>query len=400
MTDLSKRPEETELEHHKRLIYGKLLDGTLADADYTELAPYVYGREYSTDAARKMMYGSVRTLRLMDVVGDQSVSSDGRMEELAIQKLELEKERQKLSDERVAYNALVRARSRQEELNEIIREVVSSGWLPRLEYVQQDSYSGSNDLLVSLNDIHYGADIDNYWNRYDSDIFRDMLARYLDRVICIGREHGSERCVVWNNGDSISGSIHKSVAITNKENVVEQIMGVSELIAGFLAELSNYFGQVQYVSVSGNHSRIDRKKDALKDERLDDLVEWYLAARLQDFENVVIGGCDKVDSTMYLLDIRGKTYLGVHGDYDATPSNVQSLVTLAQKPVYAILSGHKHHNKVDNVQGVKTVMAGSFLGMDDLCVTSRIFGKPEQLICVCDDTGIRCFYDVDLKEEQ
>ena len=111
------------------------------------------------------MYGSVRTLRLMDVAGDQSVSSDGRMEELAIQKLELEKERQKLSDERVAYNALVRARSRQEELNEIIREVVSSGWLPRLEYVQQDSYSGSNDLLVSLNDIHYGADIDNYWNR-------------------------------------------------------------------------------------------------------------------------------------------------------------------------------------------------------------------------------------------
>ena len=387
MTDLSKRPEETELEHHKRLIYGKLLDGTLADADYTELAPYVYGREYSTDAARKMMYGSVRTLRLMDVAGDQSVSSDGRMEELAIQKLELEKERQKLSDERVAYNALVRARSRQEELNEIIREVVSSGWLPRLEYVQQDSYSGSNDLLVSLNDIHYGADIDNYWNRYDSDIFRDMLARYLDRVICIGREHGSERYLVWNNGDSISGSIHKSVAITNKENVVEQIMGVSELIAGFLAELSKHFSLVQYVSVAGNHSRLDRKMDALKDERL-----------LQDFENVIIGGCDKVDSTMYLLDIRGKTYLGVHGDYEPTPAKVQSLVTLAQQPVYAILSGHKHHNKVDNVQGVKTVMAGSFLGMDDLCAKSRIFGQPEQLVCVCDDTGIQCYYDVDLRQ--
>ena len=99
-----------------------------------------------------------------------------------------------------------------------------------------------------------------------------MLARYLDRVICIGREHGSERCVVWNNGDSISGSIHKSVAITNKENVVEQIMGVSELIAGFLAELSKHFSLVQYVSVAGNHSRLDRKMDALKDERLDDLV--------------------------------------------------------------------------------------------------------------------------------
>ena len=175
-------------------------------------------------------------------------------------------------------------------------------------------------------------------------------------------------------------------------------MGVSELIAGFLAELSKHFSLVQYVSVAGNHSRLDRKMDALKDERLDDLVGWYLEARLQDFENIIIGGCDKVDTTMYLLDVRGKTYLGVHGDYEPTPAKVQSLVTPAQQPVYAILSGHKHHNKVDNVQGVKTVMAGSFLGMDDLCVKSRIFGQPEQLVCVCDDTGIQCYYDVDLRQ--
>lgn len=400
MTDLSKRPGETDLEHHKRLIYGKLLDGTLADADYTELAPYVYGREYSTDAARKMMYGSVRTLRLMDEAEECSVPKGGQFEQLVAQKAELQKERYKLNDERNAYKEMVRARARQEELNELIRDAARSGRLPRLEYVPAEHPPGDNDLLVSLNDIHYGADIDNYWNRYDSDIFRGMLVRYLDRVISIGQEHGSERCVVWNNGDSISGSIHKSMAITNKENVVEQIMGVSELIAEFLAELSKHFTMVQYVSVAGNHSRMDRKEDALKEERLDDLVEWYLKARLQGFENVVVGWCNKVDSTMYLLDVRGKTYLGVHGDYDPTPAKVQSLVSLAQEPVYAILSGHKHHNKVDNVQGVKTVMAGSFLGMDDVCVTRRILGKPEQLICVCDDGGIRCFYDVDLRQQK
>ena len=130
-------------------------------------------------------------------------------------------------------------------------------------------------------------------------------------------------------------------------------------------------------------------------ERLDDLVEWYLKARLQNFKNIVFDNYEKIDDTMYLVNIRGKDYLGVHGDYDGSASKVQSLQTMAQRPVYAILSGHLHHNKIDNVQGVKTVMAGSFLGMDDYCVGKRIYGSQQQLVCVCTYTGIKAYYDID-----
>ena len=249
---------------------------------------------------------------------------------------------------------------------------------------------------MSLNDIHYGANVDNYWNKYNSDICRDMMRRYLDRIIEIGELHNSENCIVWENGDAISGNIHHSIAVTNKENVIEQVVGVSELIAEFLAELSKHFTTVQFVSVSGNHSRIDIKDRALKDERLDDLVEWYLSARLQNFENVIIGAGDKVDSTMYLIDVRGKTYCGIHGDYDGSAAKVQALQTMARRPLYAVLSGHLHHCRMDEVQGIKTVMAGSFLGMDDFCVSKRIYGRPEQMICICDGSGIRCSYNIDL----
>ena len=154
-----------------------------------------------------------------------------------------------------------------------------------------------------------------------------------------------------------------------------------------------------FVSVAGNHSRIDPNKDrALVSERLDDLVEWYLGARLQNFENVQIGiGSEKVDDTMYLIDIRGKTYCGVHGDFDGSASKVQSLQTMARKPLYAVLSGHLHHNKMDEVQGVKTIMAGSFLGMDDYCVQKRIVGRAEQMVCVCDADGVRCSYGIPLQ---
>lgn len=398
MDELDRRSQETELDHHKRLIYGKLVDGTLSDYDYSELAPYVYGKEYSADVARRMMYGSAKTLQLMDEAGERTVSGSDILGGIEAQKLELQKERQKLYDQRTALNKLIRERSRQEELNEIIRDVVTSCELPELEYIPSPVYESDNDLLVSLNDIHYGALVENYWNRYDSTICKEMFRSYLDQIITIGQRHNSERCIVWANGDLISGNIHYSIAVTNKENVIEQIVGVSELIAGFLAELSRHFAQVQYVSVAGNHSRLNTKDNSLKDERLDDLVEWYLAARLGYIPNIIIGGCEKVDTTMYLLDIRGKTYCGVHGDYDGSDTKVQALQTMARRRVYAILSGHLHHNKVDNVQGIKTIMAGSFLGMDDFCVSRRIYGDPQQLVCVCDDGGVSCYYDIDLKQ--
>ena len=75
----------------------------------------------------------------------------------------------------------------------------------------------------------------------------------------------------------------------------------------------------------------------------------------------------------------------------------QALQTMARTPLYAVLSGHLHHNKIDEVQGVKTIMAGSFLGMDDYCVQKRIYGKAEQMVCICDAEGVRCSYGVPLQ---
>lgn len=395
--DIAKKPNESNLDYHKRIIYGKLVDKTLGDIDYTELAELAYGQSYSSDVARRMFYGSRRTLELIAADKTSRIDDVNILSELDEKMIEIRKERQKFYDQRNAFNKVVRDRSRQEELNEIIIDAIHSGELPQLNYEKNIIESGSNDLLVSLNDLHYGAMHTNYWNEYNSDIARDMMVNYLDRIIGIADAHNSENCIVWENGDAVSGAIHRSIQITNKENVIEQVMGVSELIAEFIAELSKHFRTVKFVSVSGNHSRIEsNKENSLVDERLDDLIEWYVTARLQNFENVEIGAGEKIDSTMYLIDIRGKNYCGVHGDFDGSASKVQSLQTMVERPLYAVLSGHLHHNKVDTVQGVKTIMAGSFLGMDDYCIQKRIYGKPEQMVCVCDESGVVCHYDIPL----
>lgn len=395
--DIERRSDESQLQYHKRIVYGKLVDKTLADIDYTELSELAYGQSYSSDVARRMFYGSRRTLQMMEEESSPRATNDALLFELDERIILLKKEQQKFYDQRAALNKIIRERSRQEELNDIIRDAVQNGDLPQLDYRPVEVAPSSNDILVSLNDIHYGMNVQNAWNTYNSDVCRDMMAHYLERVLAIAKTHGSENCIVYNCGDSLSGSIHLTVQIANKENVIEQVKGVSELIAEFLAALSLHFKTVRYISVAGNHSRLGSKDDSLYDERADDLVEWYVEARLQNFENIIIDTSSRIDETIFITDIRGKTYAGVHGDMDGSAQKIAALQAMAGRPLYAVLSGHMHHNMCDEVQGVKTIMAGSFLGMDDYCIQRRIYGKPEQMVCICDDTGIMCHYDVDLK---
>lgn len=140
--DLEKRIDETPLQYHKRLVYGKLVDKTLADVDYSELSEFVYGQSYSSDVARRMLYGSRRTLDLIEEEGIDNIEDEDKLSEIENQKIELQKERQKFYDQRTAFNKVVRERSRQEELNEILVNAVKEGNLPALDYEYRETSLG------------------------------------------------------------------------------------------------------------------------------------------------------------------------------------------------------------------------------------------------------------------
>ena len=50
--ELDRREGESYSSYHKRIIYGKLVDKTLSDYDYSELAQRIYGKEYASDVDR------------------------------------------------------------------------------------------------------------------------------------------------------------------------------------------------------------------------------------------------------------------------------------------------------------------------------------------------------------
>ena len=98
------------------------------------------------------------------------------------------------------------------------------------------------------------------------------------------------------------------------------------------------------------------------------------------------------------MNIRGKTYIGCHGDYDAFSKNgVANLILMLGFVPYAVTFGHMHTCAVDEANGIKMIRGGSLAGSgDSYTIEKRLSGKPSQMVCVCSEKGVDAYYTVEL----
>lgn len=391
---IERLPDENELDFHKRIVLGKLVDKTVDD-DYSELAEKAYGEKSSSDHCRKMMYGSRYTIDLYERFFESLLEDnceDEILDKIEMANIELKKERIKLNHQRTALNKLINKKAQSEELLELFEDAIKKIDAPILKPEIRDS-NGEEEIVILLSDLHVGANISNNWCVYNTDVLKLMLEEYISKIIDIQKTHRVKNCVVACNGDLINGSIHKTLQIQNKETITQQIVIASELISQFLIELDQIFEKTRVCFVPGNHSRVDKKNEALKDERLDTLIEDFIKIKLSNFDTIVFDDYIKPDITFYAISILGKTYLGCHGDYDNS-DKIAELEKFYGEPVYGIISAHRHHNSIKNVRGKKLIQGGSFVSTDDYTIQKRIFGQSETLVLVCDKDGLKCSYDV------
>ena len=325
------------------------------------------------------------------------VESDTYANEVAEMKRQLERAKIQFRDERNAWQKQNYIDARVESKLDLLEEKLSE--IGKVEFNNCDNIQikGDTDLLVILSDLHIGQCFSSTWGEYNSSIARNRLEQLLLEVVKIGRRHNSEKVYISIQGDLISGSIHKALAITNRENVIEQIKLAAELITSFSYELSKYFNHVFISNVSGNHSRLDKKEDALHDERLDDLISWIVESSLKHIDNVTTLHRN-LDTGIVDLNIRSKSYIAVHGDYDSfTRNGVANLVLMLGFVPYAVTFGHLHTCAIDECNGIKMIRGGSLAGSgDSYTVEKRLSGKPSQMVCVCSEKGVDAYYTVEL----
>lgn len=374
----------------------------ITDLDWSEIGEK-YGIDWNGDSLRKaqqppLLGGAfIREYYLWKNENEKHKDDETYSSELMAMKRELERAKIQFRDERNAWQKQNYIDARVESKLDFLEEKLLE--MGRINFtVDESNYiSGDTDLLVILSDLHIGQCFSSTWGEYNSDIAKERLNKLLNEVVKIGRRHNSEKVYVSIQGDLISGSIHKALAITNRENVIEQIKLAATLISSFCRELSKHFNHVLVSNVSGNHSRIDKKEDALHDERLDDLISWIV-------ENI-LGANKKVtmlhrnlDNGISDMNIRGKTYIACHGDYDSfSKSGVANLVLMLGFVPYAVTFGHMHTCAVDECNGVKMIRGGSLAGSgDSYTVEKRLNGKASQMVCVCSNKGVDAYYTVEL----
>ena len=286
--------------------------------------------EYRTSSAYRKPYEQAKKFYESGVFN--KFNEDEYVRRLNDSKREVEREKVKLRDERRAWNKQNYADARVEDVLDKLADSLVDIGKERFPIHDVPTFTSDNDMVVLLSDLHIGATFDNAFGKFDTEVARQRMSELLSNVIELQKLHGSENCYILSLGDQISGIIHKTVQVTNRENVVEQIKIATELITTFCYVLTKHFNAVKLISVSGNHSRLTtNKENAMHDDRLDDLVSWAVDLTLFNVPNFDVVE-NNIDTSIALFDIRGKSYVATHGDYDGfNKSDAHKLVSMIRE---------------------------------------------------------------------
>lgn len=385
--ELERRSGETDFEYHKRLVYGKLVDKTLADVDYSELAEVVYGKPYSSDVARRMMYGSKYTVDLIERF-DRSQLSSETLSDIDEKIIELQKERRRISDQRREFSKVISSDARWDHLKDVIRSSVET-LQPLGCMIDQNKklnpYMSDGEAVLVFSDWHYGMITNNVFNTYDTDICKERVSHIV---------HEASNRIVLNSckklhiivlGDMIHGNCHVSARVASEEVAVEQLMHASELLAQAICDLSRYVDETFVYVTYGNHARaIPNKQDSIHRDNMERFIPWWLEQRLMTYQDIhVVRG----DTNEFLfVNACGHDICAAHGDLDAVRTSARILTTLFNKKygknVEYILLGDKHHRESFEELGVTSMVCGSLCGADDYASDKRLYSEPSQLLLI------------------
>ena len=392
MTEYRRFENETPDELIYRICSDKEKIGSWNDVAkiINELLDYDYGE--STYRKKFQSFQKMFSANQSKFANDKAILDD-----ISEQRRELERAKIQFRDERNAWQKQNYTTARVDQKLDYLEDVLKEQGKVNFSINSPVHINSDSDMLVMLSDLHIGQCFDSMFGKYNSDIAKERLEKYLNEIIKIQKRHGCENCFVSIQGDLLSGNIHKTIAVTNRENVIDQVKLASELISSFCYELTKVFKTVYMQDCSGNHSRLDRKDDALHSERLDDLIAWNVGMFLSHIPNFKVLK-DKLDIGIAKFNIRNKVYLATHGDFDNfSKQGVADLSFMIGYIPYAILCGHRHFPAMSDFNGVKMIQCGSLVGSgDDYTIEKRLTGKASQTVCICTDNGIECYYPIEL----
>lgn len=386
--DIYKLDTENELEYIVRLYEG-MISGDY-DIDYIELFELGFHKTLSITEARKRSYTigmllpilkqaliveSSNNLKMIDfgVVADNNTTLNETITDDSDELYIKAKSRIQQRDERNLMNEYVRKASRLDRYKDLIEDAADkmAKEKPCLFSNEETVFTSYDKVgILQLSDHHYGLQIDNAWNKYDVDIYRTRLEKVINETISRLYSNGINKLYVLIQGDLISSSIRSVIRLKNQEDIIEQIMNVSEYLFDAIDKLS-YYADVKVVVVSGNHDRVTPKKDdSLPQENYVRIIRWYLESRFK-LNNKVEFLNNEYGYQIGTFSEFGMNIGVVHGHNDPFEAIVNRISTFTRRPYDLIFTAHRHTANFKDIQKCRVIGNAALVGTDDYCEDLR-----------------------------
>ena len=384
MNEYIKRDEESITSYWIRLYKNRQSYG-LTFKECGDLMNEVTGSSWNEAKWRREMEGFLKVSEYLQQENPTGITSS-ELQEIQEEKLELEKEKVKMRDQRRIMNTRIREMARLEHLEDYLKENVESIEPINIPVIKKDD---DNDkvMLVCASDWHIGANIDNSFNKFNSEIAMKRIQKFKSEIMKKLKKENIHKLNIANLGDSIMGHIHVTARIENEENSIEQIVRASQYFEEFIKDFVLEGYDVTFYNIGGNHNRLiaNNKESLGTKESFERLITVYLEKAFKNFNNF-----RQIDDEYGIieLDIKNKKVVLIHGDRDGGNNVVSKLNEILDTRIEYLFSGHVH-NAFYREHGIAThIGVGSLMGADSYATYKRFSSRPSQSYFVFDDEGI------------
>jgi len=294
---------------------------------------------------------------------------------------ELEKARQKLYATKLEYNRDLKHESRFELFYENIKNAIVALEPPVIKTANCDC-DDDVEYILNFGDLHYGSNFKSINNEYSRDICKARFEMLLGYVIGYVIKNKINHLKILNVADCIQGVLRISDVQLNETSVVQCVVEISQIIASFLNELSE-FCTIEYFHVSSaNHGQVrplGSKASELASEDMEKIICNYIKDTLRCNNRIQV--VFDIDKEYLEFEIAGFQCIAEHGH---RVKNIKSYLNdklLLHRKMYSYgFLGHTHSNQCvvvgeEGNNNLEVIVSPSFVGSCPYADTLNVGGK-------------------------
>lgn len=364
MTEYTRLPNETDEALILRVCRDKDFIGSWDDV--AVVLNRLLGANYRPNTYRNN-FQSYNKFRQVDL--EKSESS--LLEEIKEQRRELEKEKIQIQTANIERNRIDRAESRHKMYYQYVGTAIQSLPMPDFRPLYSD-FENKVEYLVTLADVHYGANFKSENNEYSPAIAKERFEYLSARIVSFVQSRKLRKIHIVSLGDLVQGVLRVSDLKINDSSVVKAVVEISRLVALFLNEISAYVMVEYYHSPTANHSQIrplGTKASEIADEDLEYVIGNYIKDLCANNDRITVHLAD--EGKQYIeIPIFDYEIVAMHGhQIKNIETSVRDMSMLKRTFIDYLILGHFHNGKEipsfeSSCYDTEVLVSPSFIGSD------------------------------------